>query len=796
MADIKSRFVLEGEQQFRSAMSSATAAIKVLNSEQKLAKAQFQNTGNAEKYAADQARILKEKIEQQKIAVKAAEQALKQMNDNGVSKSTKQYQQWQTKLNDAQTALTKMETELKSVNSTMEVTTGNATEAGNAISSIGKNVSFEAVAGGIGKITDKMAAAAQTAKELATGLINTMRDSAAWADDLATTATVYGISQEELQRMQYTADLLDTSVESIMKSRQKLITNMVYGNKEVQETFEELGVATRELVNPAHGDGLVSGGYRDWADVFWEAGEALMKMGDYEKASAAATKIFGRSWAELLPLFNNDWAEKGYKSAREYYEATMDSWDVVSDENVAKLTKLDDAMQTLENNFTTLKETVISELAPAFTGVTETISKLMVEFNKYLQTDEGKKKLQDLSDAVTKLFSGLTNVDFGAALDLAKNALDTLVNGLIWLSEPGNLESVKHTLETLALLFGGLKIAEGVLTFLQLLSAGKFLLGGVSAAEAAAAGTAAGTAWGGAFASAVMKAAPWLAFAYELLNPAATASNDLDVPFDEKSGRLTTAGWDDYKASMQRFAETGERDDWVDAMFAVGELFEDLPSIASNFEAVNAIAKFRMGGSQDTESLISTLQALGFTKKTTDAELGNVQLDSNSVQINTDGAITDENGNRVGFDLKSTNGKTVHKDRRTGKVIEDEPVEVPADVVVPDGTPESILKQIGQVVLPVRLQVLGGGLLSTLLSTMQNLSFFSHANGIWSVPWDGYPAILHRNERVIPANQSKNYTYNSHNYFGNVSLNNGLEIDDLTRRIDKANRRKRNGFGE
>ena len=45
MGDIKTRFSLEGEQQFKSAMTNAANAIKVLNSEQKLAKAQFQNNG-------------------------------------------------------------------------------------------------------------------------------------------------------------------------------------------------------------------------------------------------------------------------------------------------------------------------------------------------------------------------------------------------------------------------------------------------------------------------------------------------------------------------------------------------------------------------------------------------------------------------------------------------------------------------------------------------------------------------------------------------------------------------------
>ena len=61
--EIKTRFKLEGEQEFKRAMSDAANATKVLDSEMKLAKAQFEQTGDAEAYAAEQARILKEKIE-------------------------------------------------------------------------------------------------------------------------------------------------------------------------------------------------------------------------------------------------------------------------------------------------------------------------------------------------------------------------------------------------------------------------------------------------------------------------------------------------------------------------------------------------------------------------------------------------------------------------------------------------------------------------------------------------------------------------------------------------------------
>ena len=218
MGDIKTRFALEGESKFRSAMSNAASAVKMLNAEQKLAKAQFEQTGNAEKYAAQQADILKRKIQEQKSAAQAAEQAIKQLTDNGVSPASKQFQQWQTKLNNAQAALTNTETELQNLNNTMQQTTSEAGKTGTAIESIGKKVSLDAVISGLDHASDRMAALVKKAAEFSIAITKGVIKSAEWADELGTTATVNEVSPEELQRMRYTADILDTTYESIMKS--------------------------------------------------------------------------------------------------------------------------------------------------------------------------------------------------------------------------------------------------------------------------------------------------------------------------------------------------------------------------------------------------------------------------------------------------------------------------------------------------------------------------------------------------------------------------------------------------
>ena len=778
-SELKGRFALEGEQKFKTAMSEAANSVRVLNSQQKLAQAQFKQTGDAQKYASQQADILRQKIEAQKKAVQAAETAIKQLTSNGVSQNSRQMQAWQQKLYNAQTELTKMETELKNVTSEMGVTTQQADQMNNSLDSIGKKVNFDAVIGGIDRITDAMWSAISMAGRMGAALTEAMRDAAGWADDLATQSVVYNIDVDTLQRMRYTADILDTSVETIVKSRQRLINSMVSGGDDVQGAFAKLGVQVREYVGGKFGD--AEGPVRDWADVFWETGRAMIEKEEtlgFEEVSNLAQKIFGRSYEQLRPLFASDWKEQGYESARAYYDAVMKEWDTVSEENVGKLTTLDDSVQKLENSFETLKMNVLSELAPGFTKLADSFSGLITQFNKYLETDEGKEKMQALSDAVSSLFDGLSDIEFGNAMDAAGAAISRLTDGLRWIRD--NWGKVQAGLIGLAGALGLMKVSEGVLRLFQLMSSGKYLFGNKGGGDVAKASTSGG---GPGWMSKLVTAAsshPFATFASIQAAMAAAGAAMIDANLKDRNLNAVYGENNGEGGLVETMS-----DEAVKAAQTYWKVYEETGSEAA-MEARDRLQK--------------TLQDEGFYNDEQGVSLIEGIFDNWLNGMDPDG---------LGEKLKArfqSGGKNLMDLSEAWKVFTDgKSVEVPAEPEAPANAAKDLAEQVGIVQIPTQLVFSGAGyggrtgggtmsLLSDFGNGLANI-FGIHANGLWSVPFDNYPALLHRGERVVPAREVNSRSYNSNLYVEKMIMNNGADAQGLANAMAAANRRRMSGYG-
>ena len=485
--EIKTRFKLDGEQQFRTAMNDAAAAIKVLDSEQKLAQAQFKATGDAEAFATEQTRILNEKIAEQQKAVTAAETAMKQLKDKGVSPTDKTYQQWSVKLNTARTRLVNMESQLDQVTGSMVETRVEADATGESLQNVGKKLEWGNTITSLNTLNQALSSVLDTAGRIAAAVWNAEVDASKWADDLATAAAQAGIDAETYQSWQYASQFIDTEVGTITKAMNRMAKNVGSESAELVKIFNKLGVATRKA----------DGSARDAQETFWDVIDALGAIEDPTEQAIYANAIFGESWTELLPLINagsaayKDLAEQGREVA------------VVSQEDVDALGAFNDAFNDMNSRLSKARNTLLARLAPSFTKIASSAGSAADAFNKFLDSEEGSAAIDALNSAIESLISSLLGDDngagtFAAIIDLATSAVNKLTEALTWITQNG--DTVASIVKGMGIAFAALKVAPSALAFVQLLS--KIPIGKLTSLFGGGGGGASGAASGAASAAA------------------------------------------------------------------------------------------------------------------------------------------------------------------------------------------------------------------------------------------------------------------------------------------------------
>ena len=522
---------VSGVSQFKNNMNQSKQAVKTLDAQLALTEKQFKQTGDSESYMSEKAELLKAKLEQQKSVVSNAEKALEQMREKGVDTSSKSYQDLYRQMIQAKGAMIDTENELNGIadagaDAATEVSTVNDT-----LTHIGKGVDYQNVTDGISKITGTLEKAAQKAWQLGEAIVKSTLGAGTWADELKTTAAQmstaeHTVTPEELQRMRKTATIIDTDVETIVAARAKL--------------YKDLGKGDKSALS-----GLIDTDGKDNIDIFWEAGEAILNMKDNVEQENAAQKIFGKSWKDLIPLF---------QAGRKEYDETMESWSVVENDQIDALGKMDDQYQKMTAEWETFKMELLSAFSGPLTEGMETITGLFQELNKYLDTPEGQAMLQQIGETVSGLITDLTQINPEEVVGGFTDIVNGVTSALQWIDE--HHQDVVTALEVIAAGWAALKITGGVLEILKIVNA---ISGLVSGSEAAAAGAAAGSSWAGAFASAAMKAAPFLAFLYTLLNPGNTSDKIGDNTLVDENGKLTTeAETYGYKLDDEGNLEIGE----------------------------------------------------------------------------------------------------------------------------------------------------------------------------------------------------------------------------------------------
>lgn len=223
--------------------------------------------------------LLNQAVEETNKKLATLKEAQRQMDANGVDKNSAQYQGLQREIAATEKSLASLEKQAASSNATM--------------------AQIGAVAENIAKKTDELAQktkALSAAGAALVGAIGGMALSAVKAgDELGELSAQTGFSVEELQQMQYAAEIVDVSMEDITSSAQRMKRNMSSSSSSVVDAFKALGVSVRDS----------NGNLRNSTTVYWEVIEALSNVTNETERDTIAMQLLGKNADSLAGIIDD-----------------------------------------------------------------------------------------------------------------------------------------------------------------------------------------------------------------------------------------------------------------------------------------------------------------------------------------------------------------------------------------------------------------------------------------------------------------------------------------------------------
>lgn len=235
-----------------------------------------------------------------------------------------------------------------------------ASEAGKAASETAK-IAAKTLTAGIDAGVKALTVYTGAVTGAATAIYGLSAKSAAMADDINTLAKTTGISTEQLQIMSLYSNQVDVSVETTAKALQKLTVNMgdaAEGSSSAVAKFEALGLSVTDA----------TGNLRSNDEVF---AEAIAKLGEIENETerdAVAMDLFGKSAQDLNPLILG-----GADALKEFGESAKQNGMILSQEALDSLNALNDSIDDLKTNTSAAGNILAGVFAPQFQVFTDAI---------------------------------------------------------------------------------------------------------------------------------------------------------------------------------------------------------------------------------------------------------------------------------------------------------------------------------------------------------------------------------------------------------------------------------------
>lgn len=426
--DIGPKIGLSGKNQFQKDLKDVNSQIKTLGTEMAKVSAEFEGQEKSEEALAAKTKVLNEQITKQKEKIDLLSKGLKESAEQYGENDVKT-QKWQQQLNTATAELYKMEHQLEGTNKDLKDEADAADDAGKETKEAGEEAKSSSadwsalgdVVAGVGAAMAAVAAAAAAAiVEAGKALTDFAVQGAEYADNLLTMSTVTGMSTEKLQELQYAAELVDVSVDTItgsMKKNLSAMTKVRDGNEKTAAVYDRLGVAVLDA----------NGNLRDDEEVYWELINALGQVEDETERDALAMEVLGKSAQDLNPLI-----EAGAERMDEFAKQAHNAGYVLSDDTLEAFGDFDDQLRKLDVGATAAKNAMGTILLPVLTDLAGEGVDLLGEFTRgILDANGDMEKMGEVIDTVLPQVLDAIMEYLPEILDLAISIITAIADSLI-----------------------------------------------------------------------------------------------------------------------------------------------------------------------------------------------------------------------------------------------------------------------------------------------------------------------------------------------------------------------------
>lgn len=394
MADAGLKLGVEGEREFKKALSGINEEMKLLGSEMKLVASEFDANDKSVKALGSRYNVMSAEVDAQRKKVDTLSDALAAASAE-FGENDKRTQSWQRQLNLATAELNKMEDGLddlkdqlddakmpsarfgeaingvkekfsdmmkwpKRIGNELKTLATPFTKLGSTALSLGKNLASAAKSAAgfaLKGLKTAVVGGAAALAGLATAAISAANNVASAGDQIDKESQKLNMSREAYQEWSYVLSQNGADIAQLGSGMEALVDKMKAaeeGSAEVSGMFGELGISMKAVEQSTP------------EEAFEMVVQGLQGMTDETRKAQIAQELLGGAGAELMPLLNST-AASTKKLKQEAHDLGM----VMSDDAVDAAVKYTDSMDKMKRVGTALFQNITSELLPGFTMIAD-----------------------------------------------------------------------------------------------------------------------------------------------------------------------------------------------------------------------------------------------------------------------------------------------------------------------------------------------------------------------------------------------------------------------------------------